>query len=91
MMPLFCDGLPPTYYTNAFLVGHDPAYLIDPGPTKADEQARLFTLLDARLNAGARLAGVLLTHHHPDHIGATNAVVHRYGVAVFAHPWTAAR
>ena len=39
MMPLFCDGLPPTYYTNAFLVGRDPAYLIDPGPTEADEQA----------------------------------------------------
>ena len=79
MAPLYRDGLPPTYYTNAFLVGRDPAYLIDPGPTKADEQARLFTLLDARLNAGARSAGVLLTHHHPDHIGATNAVVHRYG------------
>ena len=89
MIPLFCDGLPPTYYTNAFLVGRDPAYLIDPGPTDPNEQARLFTLLDARMNAGARLAGVLLTHHHSDHIGATNAVVRRYGVTVFAHPWTA--
>jgi ribonuclease/clavin/mitogillin len=89
MIPLFCDGLPPTYYTNAFLVGHDPAYLIDPGPTDPVEQARLFTLLDARLNAGARLAGVLLTHHHPDHIGAASAVAGRYGIPVIAHPWTA--
>ena len=89
MMPLFCDGLPPTYYTNAFLVGHDPAYLIDPGPTDPDQQRRLFGLLDGRRDAGARLAGVLLTHHHPDHVGAADAVARRYGVPVLAHPWTA--
>ncbi len=89
MMPLFCKGLPPTYYTNAFLVGRDPAYLIDPGPAEADEQRRLFTLLDARRDAGARLAAVLLTHHHPDHIGAAAAVARRYGAPVMAHPWTA--
>ncbi len=91
MMPLFCNGLPPTYYTNAFLVGHDPAYLIDPGPIEADEQRRLFTLLDARREAGARLAGILLTHHHPDHIGAADAVARRYSVPVIAHPRTARR
>ena len=89
MIPLFCQGLPPTYYTNAFLVGHDPAYLIDPGPTDPDQQRRLFTLLDARRDAGARLAGVLLTHHHPDHVGAADAVARRYGVPILAHPWTA--
>ena len=89
MIPLFCNGLPPTYYTNAFLVGHDPAYLIDPGPAEADEQRRLFTLLDARREAGARLAGVLLTHHHPDHVGAAGAVARRYAAPILAHPWTA--
>ena len=89
MTPLFCKGLPPTYYTNAFLVGRDPAYLIDPGPAEADEQQRLFTLLDARREAGARLAGVLLTHHHRDHIGAADAAARRYGVPILAHPWTA--
>ncbi len=89
MIPLFCKGLPPTYYTNAFLVGHDPAYLIDPGPTDPAEQRRLFALLDARVSAGARLAGVLLTHHHPDHMGAADAIARRYGVPVIAHPWTA--
>ena len=89
MIPLFCKGLPPTYYTNAFLVGHDPAYLIDPGPTDPAEQGRLFTLLDARMNAGAHLAGILLTHHHPDHIGAADGVARRYGVPIMAHAWTA--
>ncbi len=89
MIPLFCAGLPPTYYTNAFLVGRDQAYLIDPGPDDAAEQKRLFTLLDARLDAGIRLAGILLTHHHPDHVGAAEAVALRYGVPIVAHPWTA--
>jgi glyoxylase-like metal-dependent hydrolase (beta-lactamase superfamily II)/8-oxo-dGTP pyrophosphatase MutT (NUDIX family) len=89
MIPLYCKGLPPTYYTNAFLVGHDSAYLIDPGPTDPVEQGRLFTLLDARLSAGARLAGILLTHHHPDHVGAADAVARRYGAPILAHSWTA--
>ena len=89
MIPLFCHGLPPTYYTSAFLVGQDPAYLIDPGPTDADQQRRLFTLLGARIAAGARLAAVVLTHHHPDHVGAAAAVAGKYGVPILAHPWTA--
>jgi glyoxylase-like metal-dependent hydrolase (beta-lactamase superfamily II) len=89
MIPLFCNGLPPTYYTNAFLVGHDPAYIIDPGAADPDEQhRRLFTLLDDRIRGGARLAGVVLTHHHPDHVGAAEAVARRYSVPVWAHPWT---
>jgi glyoxylase-like metal-dependent hydrolase (beta-lactamase superfamily II)/8-oxo-dGTP pyrophosphatase MutT (NUDIX family) len=84
MIPLFSDGLPPSTHTNAYLVGSDPAYLLDPGASDAAEQGRLFDLLDGR-----SLAGVVLTHHHPDHIGAANACAQRYGIPILAHPWTA--
>jgi ribonuclease/clavin/mitogillin len=84
MIPLFCEGLPPSTHTNAYLVGNDPAYLIDPGASDAAEQGRLFDLLDGR-----RLRGVILTHHHPDHVGAANACVQRYKVPILAHPLTA--
>jgi endoribonuclease LACTB2 len=84
MIPLFSQGLPPSTHTNAYLAGSDPAYLIDPGPTDPVEQGRLFALLDGR-----HLRGVILTHHHPDHIGAANACAERYGVPLLAHPLTA--
>jgi ribonuclease/clavin/mitogillin len=84
MIPLFSEGLPPSTHTNAYLVGNDPAYLIDPGTSDAEEQGRLFDLL-----AGRRLRGVILTHHHPDHIGAAKNCAERYGVPILAHPLTA--
>ena len=46
--------------TNTWIVGHDPAVVIDPGP--ADEGHL------ASVNGAARaISLILLTHHHPDH------------------------
>jgi ribonuclease/clavin/mitogillin len=84
MIPLFTEGLPPSTHTNAYLVGSDPAYLIDPGTSDVEEQGRLFDSL-----FGRRLRGVVLTHHHPDHIGAVKVCAERYGVPILAHPLTA--
>jgi ribonuclease/clavin/mitogillin len=84
MIPLFTEGLPPSTHTNAYLVGNDPSYLIDPGASDATEQGRLLDML-----ADRRLRGIVLTHHHPDHIGAANICSERFGVPIFAHPLTA--
>ncbi|MGH7174274.1 MAG: MBL fold metallo-hydrolase, partial [Gemmataceae bacterium] len=85
MIPLFTEGLPPSTHTNAYLVGtRSCKYLLDPGPVDAAEQARLFDLPRSK-----GLAGVILTHHHPDHIGAANACAQRYRVPILAHPLTA--
>lgn len=37
LIPLHTIALPPSTHTNAYLIGTDPAYLIDPGPTEAAE------------------------------------------------------
>src|SRR5262249_41517120 len=90
MIPLRTVGLAPASYTNAYLVGTQALYLLDPGPHEGPEQARLFDALDVRVKGGARLAAVVLTHHHPDHVGAAAAVASRYRVPVLAHARTAA-
>lgn len=89
MLPLRTMALPPSTHTNAYLVGTERTYLLDPGPKDADEQARLFAALDAASAGGRRLTAVVLTHHHPDHVGAAAACAARYDVPVWAHPWTA--
>ena len=52
--------------TNTYVVGSDPAYVIDPGP--ADE-AHLEAVRAAAEDRGG-IAGVLLTHSHADHSAA---------------------
>jgi glyoxylase-like metal-dependent hydrolase (beta-lactamase superfamily II)/8-oxo-dGTP pyrophosphatase MutT (NUDIX family) len=91
MIPLYTQALPPSTHTNAYLVGQDPAYLIDPGTANPEEQAKLFTVLDGRLENGVRLKAIVLSHHHPDHVGAANACAARYQVPIWAHPLTAER
>jgi glyoxylase-like metal-dependent hydrolase (beta-lactamase superfamily II)/8-oxo-dGTP pyrophosphatase MutT (NUDIX family) len=86
MAPLDCQGLPPTTHTNAFLVGTGPRCLIDPGPVDAAEQEKLFGVLD---DIGASVDLVVLTHHHPDHIGGALACARRFGAPILAHPRTA--
>ncbi|HLJ96696.1 MAG TPA: MBL fold metallo-hydrolase, partial [Gemmataceae bacterium] len=89
LIPLHTHSLPPSTYTNAYLVGHDPAYLLDPGTSAAAEQERLFAVLDKFQAGGGRLSAVVLTHHHPDHVGAANVCAARYGLPIVGHALTA--
>jgi glyoxylase-like metal-dependent hydrolase (beta-lactamase superfamily II)/8-oxo-dGTP pyrophosphatase MutT (NUDIX family) len=89
LIPLHTIALPPSTHTNAYLIGSDPAYLLDPGSADAAEQQRLFDALDVQHALGRRLAAVVLSHQHSDHIGAATAVAQRYSVPIWAHPGTA--
>jgi glyoxylase-like metal-dependent hydrolase (beta-lactamase superfamily II)/8-oxo-dGTP pyrophosphatase MutT (NUDIX family) len=89
LLPLRTDVLPPSTHTNAYLVGREPMYLLDPGTNIPEEQQHLFKALDAHQRAGLRLTAVVLSHHHPDHIGAAAACAKRYAVPVWAHALTA--
>ncbi len=90
MLPLFSEGLPPSTHTNAYLVGTDHLYLLDPGASDPAEQQRLFEALDAHVtDRQKRVTAVVLTHQHPDHIGAATACARRYGVPILGHALTA--
>ncbi len=88
MAPLRTPTLPPATTTNAYFVGTDELYVVDPATPHADEQARLFALMDRWLEEGKRFAGVLLTHHHSDHVGAVGATSRRYDLEVHGHALT---
>ncbi len=55
--------------------GSDTAYAVDPGEAAPIEQA----LRKHRL----QLAGILITHHHADHIGGVNALLQQRDIPVY--------
>lgn len=56
--------------TNSWVVGRNPAWLIDPGPSIDDHVRAVVELAKCR----GGLAGIALTHQHADHAEATGAV-----------------
>jgi len=91
MAPLVTPTLPPATTTNAYVIGEERLYVVDPGPSDPRELMRLEDLLDRRRVEGATLVGILLTHHHPDHVGGAAALARRYDVPVLAHALTLER
>ena len=66
--------------TNTWIVGADPAIVIDPGPS---EPRHLEAVIDAAGSVGA----ILLTHHHLDHApGAAWLAAHTGAPVLAARP-----
>ncbi|MEM7308990.1 MAG: MBL fold metallo-hydrolase [Planctomycetota bacterium] len=87
-LPLRTPTIPPATTTNTYFVGERELYVVDPATPYPDEQHRLFRLMDRLLAEGRTFAGILATHHHPDHIGAVVETSHRYDLAVHGHALT---
>jgi len=91
MAPFRTDTVPPATTTNTYVVGEERLYVIDPAPTDPLEQERLERTLEHWTAEGRAIAGVVATHHHPDHVGAVARVARRFSVPVYGHPLTLAR
>lgn len=90
-LPLKTPTLPPATSTNCVVVGEKELFVIDPGTPFEDEQANLKHQLDHLLELGGRIGAVILTHGHPDHVGAAEFVRNTYDAPIWAHQVTAGR
>jgi len=88
LAPLQTPTLPPATTTNCYVVGHDKLWVVDPGSPDPREQQRLLDLLDELCRDGAELQGVLLTHHHPDHVGGVHALCKARNLRAHGHALT---
>jgi glyoxylase-like metal-dependent hydrolase (beta-lactamase superfamily II) len=61
--------------TNSWIVGRDPAWLIDPGPPLPEHLEELAAEIDRR----GGLGGLALTHDHQDHAESVPEVLDRIG------------
>jgi len=66
--PFSLDG------TNSWVVGREPAFLIDPGPSLPEHMDSVSAEIDERGGLGA----ILLTHDHSDHADAVAEMVRRF-------------
>lgn len=92
VQPYRTPTLPPATHTNTILLGAGDFLLIDPATPYDDERARFDDLLRWLREAKSRRPmAVVLTHHHPDHVGDAARVAAQYRLPVWAHRETAAR
>jgi glyoxylase-like metal-dependent hydrolase (beta-lactamase superfamily II) len=66
--------------TNSWIVGSEPAWLVDPGPLI---EPHISTLVDEIARRGG-LGGIALTHDHIDHAAAVPAIRERFAEAPLA-------
>ena len=89
LAPLKAPTQPPATYTNTYIVGHERLFVVDPSPIDPAGREKLWELLDELRAEGRELGGILLTHHHRDHVGALTECQRRYDLEVYAHRETA--
>ena len=69
----------PPYAINCYLIEHPD------GDVLVDAMTRLDTRVILKALRGRKVASHVVTHAHPDHVGATHAVASRLNIPVLAH------
>jgi len=90
-LPLRTPTLLPATTTNLMIVGCSRLALVEPATPFEDERQVLDDVLAALAAEGRRVELLVITHHHPDHVGDVERLRQRLGVPVHAHALTAAK
>jgi glyoxylase-like metal-dependent hydrolase (beta-lactamase superfamily II)/8-oxo-dGTP pyrophosphatase MutT (NUDIX family) len=90
-VPLRTPTKPPATTTNCYVVGTRDFVVVDPGSPHEDEQDALAGFVKELLAEGRPVREIILTHHHPDHVGGVERLREQLGgdVNVAAHRLTA--
>ena len=90
MVPLRTPTLPPATHTNCLLLGDDKLWIVDPGSPYPEEQEVLRRTLATLSSEGRSPVGILLTHHHHDHVAGAEVLRDEWRVPIAATQETAA-
>ena len=90
LVPLRTPTLPPATHTNCLLLGDDELWVVDPGSPWPEEQEVLRRTLERLASEGRKAVGILLTHHHLDHVGGAETLRKELGIPIVASEETQA-
>lgn len=81
----------PATHTNSYALGDREVLLVEPATPYDDEQRAWLAWARELASTGRRLVGILLTHHHADHVGGAEVFARELGLPLWAHRATADR
>ena len=88
VIPVLSQTILPATTTNCFLLGDkEHRYIIDPGSHLESENKRLVQVV-RELNDFGTIQGILLTHHHRDHLQGVSYLKQKLKIPVMAHEKT---
>ncbi len=83
--------LPPATHTNSYALGRRELVLVEPATPYDDERLRWLQWVRGLESQGRRPVGIVVTHHHADHVGGAAFLSDQTELPVWAHHETAER
>ena len=89
VLSLATPTLPPATTTNTVLIGAEVLWVVDPGTPHQAEREKLLGAIRQAVEGGCGdIGGIVLTHHHRDHVGAAGWLREQLAVPICAHECT---
>jgi ribonuclease/clavin/mitogillin len=88
VLPLRTPTLAPATHTNTSFVGTECFWIVDPATPHAEEREKLLHMIADLDQQGRRPLGIVLTHHHRDHVGGAIWLREQLQIPIFSHPIT---
>lgn len=91
VFPARTPTLPPATHTNSYALGGSDVLLVEPATPYDEERAAWVEWARALGSQGRRIAAIVVTHHHPDHVGGAAFLARELGLPLWAHARTIER